>query len=104
MMRLLIESRAHMSMMNGDACDATAIAVRRWWGTSAVQHPARSTMQDLRSAKLACQEMPPACGFKLANDGHDTRSLQAYLGHKNIQHTVRYTELAPTRFKDFWRR
>ena len=36
-----------------------------------------------------------ACGFKLANDGVDTRSLQAYLGHKNIQHTVRYTELAP---------
>ena len=34
---------------------------------------------------------------------HDTRSLQDYLGHKNIQHTVRYTELAPTRFKDFWR-
>ena len=44
-----------------------------------------------------------ACGFALANKGHDTRSLQAYLGHKNIQHTVRYTELAPTKFKDFWR-
>ena len=44
-----------------------------------------------------------ACGFKLANDGTDTRSLQAYLGHKNIQHTVRYTELSPTRFKDFWK-
>ena len=44
-----------------------------------------------------------SCGYKLANDGVDTRSLQAYLGHKNIQHTVRYTELAPTRFKDFWR-
>jgi integrase len=44
-----------------------------------------------------------ACGFALANKGHDTRSLQAYLGHKNIQHTVRYTELSPTRFKDFWR-
>jgi integrase len=44
-----------------------------------------------------------ACGYKLANDGVDTRSLQAYLGHKNIQHTVRYTELSPTRFKDFWR-
>jgi site-specific recombinase XerD len=29
--------------------------------------------------------------------------LQAYLGHRNIQHTVRYTELSPTRFKDFWR-
>ena len=44
-----------------------------------------------------------ACGFALANKGHDTRSLQAYLGHKNIQHTVRYTELSPTRFKDFWK-
>ena len=42
------------------------------------------------------------CGFKLANDGHDTRAIQHYLGHKNIQHTVRYTELAPDRFKDFW--
>ena len=44
-----------------------------------------------------------ACGYALANAGHDTRSLQDYLGHKNIQHTVRYTELAPTKFKDFWR-
>jgi site-specific recombinase XerD len=59
-------------------------------------------------AKLAFKAHPHmlrhACGYKLANDGHDTRSLQAYLGHKNIQHTVRYTELAPTRFKDFWRK
>ena len=35
--------------------------------------------------------------------GHDTRALQAWLGHKNIQHTVRYAELAPERFKNFWR-
>ena len=44
-----------------------------------------------------------ACGFALANKGHDTRALQAYLGHRNIQHTVRYTEISPGRFKDFWR-
>jgi type 1 fimbriae regulatory protein FimE len=33
----------------------------------------------------------------------DTRSLQHYLGHKNIQHTVRYSELSPDRFRDFWK-
>lgn len=44
-----------------------------------------------------------ACGFALANRGHDTRSLQAYLGHRCIQHTVRYTELTATRFRNFWR-
>jgi integrase len=58
-------------------------------------------------AKLSFKPHPHmlrhACGFALANKGHDTRALQAYLGHKNIQHTVRDTELAPTRFKDFWR-
>jgi site-specific recombinase XerD len=43
-----------------------------------------------------------ACGYKLANDGRDTRALQHYLGHKNIMHTVRYTELSPERFKNFW--
>lgn len=44
-----------------------------------------------------------ACGHELANKGHDTRALQAHLGHRNIQHTVRYTELSPVRFKDFRR-
>jgi type 1 fimbriae regulatory protein FimE len=43
-----------------------------------------------------------ACGYKLANDGQDTRAVQHYVGHKNIQHTVRYTELSPDRFKSFW--
>jgi site-specific recombinase XerD len=58
-------------------------------------------------AKLAIKPHPHmlrhACGYELANRGHDTRALQAYLGHRNIQHTVRYTELSPTRFKNFWR-
>jgi integrase len=44
-----------------------------------------------------------ACGYKLANDGHDTRALQAYLGHRNIQNTTRYTALAQDRFKGFWK-
>jgi len=44
-----------------------------------------------------------ACGYKLANDGHDTRAIQHYLGHRNIQNTVRYTQLSAQRFKDFWK-
>ncbi len=43
-----------------------------------------------------------ACGYKLANDGHDTRAIQHYLGHRNITHTVRYTELSSKRFDSFW--
>jgi type 1 fimbriae regulatory protein FimB/type 1 fimbriae regulatory protein FimE len=43
------------------------------------------------------------CGFKLANDGVDTRALQHFLGHRNIMHTVRYTELRSDRFDGFWR-
>lgn len=42
------------------------------------------------------------CGYKLANDKQDTRAISLWLGHRNIQHTVRYTELAAERFKDFW--
>ena len=62
------------------------------------------------AAKAACIEFPVhphmlrhATGYYLANAGQDTRAIQLYLGHKNIQHTVRYTELASSRFKDFWR-
>jgi site-specific recombinase XerD len=45
----------------------------------------------------------PLRKLKTANQGVDTRSLQHYLGHKNIQHTVRYSELSPERFRDFWK-
>jgi type 1 fimbriae regulatory protein FimB/type 1 fimbriae regulatory protein FimE len=70
-----------------------------------------STVRKLvaRAGVLACMPFPVhphqlrhACGYRLANAGHDTRALQHYLGHKNIQHTVRYTEMAPDRFKNFW--
>ena len=40
-----------------------------------------------------------SCGYKFANEGKDTRSLQAYLGLRNIQSTVRYTAMAPDWFK-----
>jgi site-specific recombinase XerD len=53
-----------------------------------------------RSTHTCCAT---AAATPLANTGHDTRALQAWLGHKNIQHTVRYTELAPDRFRNFWR-
>jgi len=42
-----------------------------------------------------------ACGYYCANRGEDTRSLQLWLGHKSIQHTVKYTQLSADRFKDW---
>jgi type 1 fimbriae regulatory protein FimB/type 1 fimbriae regulatory protein FimE len=44
-----------------------------------------------------------SCGYKLANDGQDTRPIQHYLGHRSIASTARYTQLAPNRFKSFWK-
>jgi site-specific recombinase XerD len=41
-------------------------------------------------------------GYKLANEGGDTRSLQHYLGHKNIQCTVVYTSMDANRFNGWW--
>jgi integrase len=67
----------------------------------------RLVQRAAKAAKLKIKCNPHmlrhACGYKLANDGVDTRSLQLYLGHRNIQHTVKYTELSATRFKNFWR-
>ena len=62
-----------------------------------------------RAGKLAGLPFVPhphqlrhACGYYLASKGHDTRAIQDYLGHKNIQYTVRYTAMAPHRFESFW--
>lgn len=44
-----------------------------------------------------------SCGFTLASKGIDTRAIQLYMGHRNIQNTVIYTALSPERFKGFWR-
>ena len=44
-----------------------------------------------------------ACDYKLANKGHDTRAIQHYMGHRNIQQTVRYIDLAAARFNGFWK-
>jgi integrase len=62
-----------------------------------------------RAGKLAGLPFVPhphqlrhACGYYLASKGHDTRAIQDYLGHKNIQYTVCYTAMAPHRFESFW--
>jgi type 1 fimbriae regulatory protein FimB/type 1 fimbriae regulatory protein FimE len=60
-----------------------------------------------RAARLPFQVHPHmlrhSTAYKLANDGHDTRSLAHYLGHRNLQSTARYTALAPDRFARFWK-
>ena len=56
----------------------------------------------LTSLRVHPHMLRHATGFKLANDGHDTRAIQAWLGHKNMQHVVRYTAMAPNQFLNFW--
>jgi site-specific recombinase XerD len=55
----------------------------------------------MSSTRATCSG--PACGYALANAGHDTRRIQDWLGHRSLQHTVRYTQLSAAPFKDFWR-
>ena len=71
------------------------------WRASVEHHHAAPGLPP--SMKIHPHMLRHACGFKLANEGVDTRTIQAYLGHRSIQHTVRYTELAPTRFKSLFR-
>jgi len=52
---------------------------------------------------IHCHMLRHSCGYALAKAGHDTRSIQGYLGHASIEHTVRYTALSDAPFKDFWR-
>ena len=63
----------------------------------------RAGVEAKMSFKVHPHMLRHATGFALANKGTDTRTLQAYLGHRSIQSTVRYTELAPGRFKNIWR-
>jgi len=89
------------------------LSLSRYWTAARIAVLALQTAQRPQFGVARRPATPPcgipphmlrhACGFALANKGHDTGALQAYLGHKNIQHTVRYTELSPGRFKDFWR-
>jgi len=56
----------------------------------------------LNNIKVHPHMLRHSAGFKLANDGNDTRSIQLYLGHRSIQNTIRYMELSTERFKSFW--
>ena len=63
----------------------------------------RAGMEAKMPFKVHPHMLRHAAGYVLANRGTDTRTLQAYLGHLSIQSTVRYTDLAPGRFKNLWR-
>ena len=85
------------------------------WGTQAAscprlrrgQHgeiaPAAGVSKGTLSRISTAKSTHHACGYAMANAGHDTRLIQDWLGHRAIQHTARYTELSPIRFKNVWR-
>jgi site-specific recombinase XerD len=68
-------------------------------------HPCRSAGEKAEIGfKVHPHMLRHACGYALANKGLDTRTLQAYLGHRSINSTTRYAALAPGRFKNIWGR
>ena len=71
--------------------------------------PATGRKRVIRAGQQAGIEFPIhphrrryTTSYKRANEGQGTRAIQHDLGHRNSQHTTRYTELAPDRFKNFW--
>jgi len=77
-----------------------------------MNRPARRSLQASSASRCTAASLPllahphmlrHACGFALANQGADTRLIQNYLGHRNIQHTVKNTATNPARFEKLWR-
>ena len=68
-----------------------------------VYYLVRCTSERAELGRVHPHMLRHACGFALADQGADTRLIQDYLGHRNIQHTVRYTATNPARFERLWR-
>jgi site-specific recombinase XerD len=68
------------------------------------RRPKNATLRTHRGARAQSASSHASARLRLRTGQRraDTRAVQAYLGHRNIQHTVRYTELAPGRFNQFW--
>ena len=62
----------------------------------------RTPVSEMDSLSIVPKIVGPIKTYCSLKRGESTRSIQHYLGHKNIQNTVPYTEMATTRFKDFW--
>ena len=99
------ELRALRRMKREDGAGAYVFMTERG-GPMTTDNVRKLVQRAAQEAKLPFKVHPHmlrhACGYKLANDGHDTRAIQQYLGHRNIQNTIRYTQLSPQRFKNFW--
>ena len=44
-----------------------------------------------------------SCGYYLADQGTDLRTMQDYLGHRDPKHTAHYTMVAGHRFEGLWK-
>jgi type 1 fimbriae regulatory protein FimB len=104
------ELRAIAGWLKGRARMKVPAAVKTFFVSEQRKPLHRSTvnllLQKNSAASLPLHAHPHmlrhACGFALADQGADTRLIQDYLGHRNIQHTVRYTASNPARFQKLW--
>jgi type 1 fimbriae regulatory protein FimB len=99
--------RAWLAVRAGMRPDTQALFVSERRGPLSRKTAWRAVRQYGEAAGLDVAAHPHmlrhACGFALADQGADTRLIQDYLGHRNIQHTVRYTATNAARFERLWR-
>ncbi|MDH5654193.1 MAG: tyrosine-type recombinase/integrase [Gammaproteobacteria bacterium] len=70
--------------------------------TRTIYHIIQTTGERAGYTGIHPHQLRHACGYALANAGHDTRTIQEWLGHANIKHTAHYTQLAADRFEKLW--
>jgi site-specific recombinase XerD len=84
------------SLSKSHVCGSDNAAWRRRWLARMIERAAAGAGAELMAPPHMLRH---ACGYTLANKGHDTRAIQGWLGHRSITSTVVYTALAPNRFK-----
>jgi type 1 fimbriae regulatory protein FimB len=69
----------------------------------AVNHIVRVAGETAKLGRVWPHMLRHSCGYYLADQGTDLRTMQDYLGHRDPKHTAHYTRVAGHRFEGLWK-